>query len=361
MTKPIPYQPDRATSPGEVLEAYLAAQGMTKAELASRCGRPTKTISEIIHAKAAITPETALQLERVLGRPASLWQDLEARYRLDLAAAQESQALATHGAWARAFPWKALVERGDIEAPEGDADLVGKLLRFFGVGTPAGWHSRFGQMHVAYRRSPAFVAVPEAVSAWLRLGEREAEAISCERFDKRRFLAALAKIRRMTARDFDDVCESARAACAAAGVALVFVRELPKTHLSGIARWLGKDKALIQLSARYRSNDHLWFSFFHEAGHILLHGKKTIFIDVDGGDRNELENEANRFARDLLIAPAAFAQLRAAGTYTEKSVTAFARKQGIAPGIVVGRLQHDGLITFASLNGLKQRLVWPAE
>jgi len=320
-----------------------------------------KTISEIIHGKAAITPETALQLERVLGRPASLWQGLEARYRLDLAAAQESKALASHGDWARGFPWKALVERGHIEQPEGDADLVGKLLRFFGVGTPTGWEARFGRMQVAYRRSPAFAAVPEAVAAWLRLGEREAEAIACERFDKRRFTLALSKVRRMTSRNFGDVCESARAECAAAGVALVFVRELPKTHLSGVARWLGKDKALIQLSARYRSDDHLWFTFFHEAGHILLHGKKTIFIDVDRSDRNELEDEANRFARDQLIPPAAFAKFQASGIYTETSVTAFARKQGIAPGIVVGRLQHEGLITFASLNSLKQRLVWPSE
>ena len=70
------YEPDYTTSPGEVLEEYLLARGMTKAELAARCGRPKKTISEIIHVKAAITAETSLQLGRVLGVPASLWQNL---------------------------------------------------------------------------------------------------------------------------------------------------------------------------------------------------------------------------------------------------------------------------------------------
>lgn len=354
----IKYEPDYATRPGEVLESYLSARGMTKAELASRCGRPTKTISEIIHGKAAITAETALQLERVLGTPASLWQNLEANYRLRLAERGESGSLAGHAAWAKKFPIKTMVERGCFGEPTSDADLVKKLMRFFGVGTVAGWDASFGAMQVAYRRSPAFKAAPESITTWIRLGEIEGGAMECAPFDKSRFKEVLLECRALTAKSFPDVQAKVIELCASAGVALVFVPELPKTHVSGIARWLHKDKALIQLSLRYKTADHLWFTFFHEAGHILLHGKKTIFIDENGSDMSDLEHEANRFASDLLIPAAAWSPFERARDFSGASVKRFAAKQGIAPGIVVGRLQHQQAIPFSFLNDLKERLEW---
>ena len=65
------------------------------------------------------------------------------------------------------------------------------------------------------------------------------------------------------------------------------------------------EKAVMQLSLRYKSNDQLWFTFFHEAGHIIKHGRKEIFIEGTNPD-GEKEEEANVFARDKLIPPAAF-------------------------------------------------------
>lgn len=358
MARLVRYQPDYLVKPGDVLEEYLAVTGMSKAELASRCGRPTKTISEIIHGKAAITPETAIQLGRVFGRPASLWQNLEANYRLRLAERNEQSDLAQHAAWAKKFPVKAMVEVGCLEEPRDDADLVTKLLRFFGVGSVAGWESSFGELGVAFRRSPSFKAAPEAVSAWLRRGELEASEIDCQRYDKQKFRACLSEARALTTESFPDIVEQLRSLCASAGVALVFIPELPKTHLSGAARWLTKDKALIQLSLRHKTNDHVWFSFFHEAGHILLHGKKTIFIDENGGDRSDVENEANEFAGSLLIPEAPYREFAAALPISAAAVKRFARQMGIAPGIVVGRLQHDQVIPHSHLNGLKESLTW---
>lgn len=354
----IRYKPDYATRPGEVLEAYLAERGMTKADLAARCGRPTKTISEIIHGKTAITPETALQLERVLGRPASLWQNLEARYRLHLAETGESSELAAHASWAKRFPIKDMIAQGHIEQPKDDTDLVKQVLRFFGVGTFAGWVANFGGAQVAYRRSPAFEAAPESVTAWIRLGETEADRTECEPFNKARFKAVLAEVRSLTTEPFREVQETLVERCASAGVVVALVRPLPKIRLSGIARWVSKDKALIQLSLRHKTGDHVWFSFFHEAGHILLHGKKAIFVDGNGEDVTELEHEANRFAADSLVPSPAFNAFCGRADFSASAIKKFASKQGVAPGIVVGRLQHTGAIPYSLHNELKERLDW---
>ncbi len=57
---------------------------------------------------------------------------------------------------------------------------------------------------------------------------------------------------------------------------------------------------MIALSDRYKKDDFFWFTFFHEAAHLLLHSKKETFVD-DGTDNDLLEDEANRFAADFLI------------------------------------------------------------
>ena len=140
--------------------------------------------------------------------------------------------------------------------------------------------------------------------------------------------------------------------CARIGVAVVFTRELPGTHVSGATRWLNKDTALIQLSLRYKSDDHLWFTFFHEAGHIIKHGKKELFLESEeiGGDQ---EKEADIFASNVLIPRKEFRALVRSRRFSRTAIVEFANQLGIAPGIVVGQLQHHNWIPYTHLNGLK--------
>ncbi len=118
----------------------------------------------------------------------------------------------------------------------------------------------------------------------------------------------------------------------------------------------------MQLSLRYKTDDQLWFTFFHEAGHILLHGKRQVFLEIDGKDSEEDEDEANTFASDILIPPIQWQQFIAQDTYrTKVGIQEFAQKIGIAPGIVVGCLQHEKLLPFSHCNDLKRFLQWDME
>ena len=146
--------------------------------------------------------------------------------------------------------------------------------------------------------------------------------------------------------------------CREAGVAVVFVRELPGTHVSGATRWLSSDKAMIILSLRHKQNDHFWFSFFHEAGHILHHRKRDIFIDIEGASPySHEEKEANDFASDFLIPKEKYENfIKTLDKISKESVLKFANKIEIAPGIIVGRLQHEGKLPFTHLNKLKRTI-----
>jgi len=142
-------------------------------------------------------------------------------------------------------------------------------------------------------------------------------------------------------------------------VAIVFVPELPRTRASGATRWLTPEKALIQLSLRYKTDDHLWFTFFHEAGHIALHGKRVIFLEkATGRGKIGHEQAANRFAEEILIPKRDFDRFVASGQFAEQAIAQFASDLGIAPGIVVGRLQHHGFLRYDQCNGMKRRFIW---
>ena len=352
------FSPDYAVPPGWILEERLEVEGISHAEFARRCGRSAKLISEIISGKAPLEPGTALQFEKVLGVDASIWLGIESEFRLHRAREVEAQNAAASAEWVKAFPVSDLVKRGCFQRPKSDIDAVAKLLAFFRVGSVDAWTARYGLANVAYRHSPKFKSNEAALATWLRLGEIEAEGQECAEYNESRFRHAVRAIRELTREPIVEALQQTERLCNETGVALVLVRPLPRTALSGAAWWLSPRKAVIQLTARHKSDDHLWFSFFHEAAHILLHSKKGVFVDEFNGDDAEQEKEANEWASNTLIPTRAWQQFVATSPRSARVVEAFADEQGIAPGIVVGMLQHKELLPWTHLNGLKVRLAW---
>lgn len=352
------YEPDYAIAPGETLQEALDALGMSQVQLAERTGLTAKTINLIIKAAAPITPATALQLERVLGTPASFWNSREVQYREALARRQETEQLSGQVSWLRKIPVRAMAKLGWIRMVSDPARQLREVLGFFGVASVEQWEAVWASPPAAFRASAAFTRDPGAVAAWLRKGELEARAISTGPYDAARFRATLDEARALTDQPPEVFCRELPSACAKAGVAVTFVRELPRLRTSGATRWLSPTKALIQLSLRYKTDDHLWFTFFHEAAHILLHGKRDVFLEDDGG-KTDKEQAADRFAADLLIAPQAYKAFVADRVlFSKAEIGGFARSIGIAPGIVVGRLQHDGRLPVTHCNDLKRHFKW---
>lgn len=356
------YHPEFVSPPGETLLETLDTFGMSQAELARRMSRPVKTINEIIQGKAAITAETALQLEQVLNIPASFWLKREQHYRESLARLAEGDRLKSWVDWLKEFPIREMTRRGWLPSRSDKAQQVFEALKFFGVASPDAWHAIWEYKVVVYRKSGVPKSNFGAVTAWLRQGELEARKIECAPYNADAFRDALHHIRALTVESVDFFQEELVRLCANAGVAMVFVQELPRTGICGSTQWLTPTKALVQLSLRYKTDDQLWFTFFHEAGHILRHGKRQLFLELEQKDREEAEEEANLFASNILIDPVQWQRFAASNAYRSKAgVQEFAQNVGIAPGIAVGRLQHEGLLPFDHCNDLKRRLEWSIE
>lgn len=369
------FRPDYAVPPGETLVEVLEAKGISQSELAERTGRPKKTINEIANGKAAITPETAIQFERVLGVPAVFWNALEQNYRATLARIAERERLERDAGWLKEIPTKTLAKLGFVELKASKVDQMEALLSFFGVASVEAWRALWGgfETRAAFRKSVAYESELGAMAAWLRIGEIEANAVECAPFDSNRFKAVLGEARALTREDPSVFCDALVDLCASAGVVVLFSKELPGLRVSGATRWLSSTKALIQLTLRYRTNDQLWFTFFHEAGHILLHGKRSVFVEAARANaesrdepgmsvaRAEEEAEANQFAANFLIPPNQYAKFLERGDLSGRAITAFALEIGIDPGIIVGRLQREQRFPGGyrtSLASLKKTYRW---
>ena len=351
------FNPDYAVPPGWALKEILESYNLSQAEFARRCGRTPKLISEIIAGKAPIETETALQFGRTTGLNAGVWERMEASYRRHLALEQETQ---NAEEWQKSFPIGELVKRGCFTKPESKIDAFTKLLTFFGVGSIEGWYNRFGAMNIAYRHSQSFMSNEYALATWLRLGEIEAGLQDCTEFKISKFRTAAKTIRELANEPVEKIIHQAIDSCNKAGVALVLTPPLPKIALSGAAWWLSPRKAIIQLTARHKTDDHFWFSFFHEAAHLMLHSKKGVYVEEVRNkpeEQTDQEAEANVWASNLLVPKRAWSKLLARNNFSEIAVLKFAKEQGVAPGIVVGRLQFEGFVSYRTpMNGLKQRV-----
>lgn len=360
----VPFTPDWAVPPGESILDLAEERSWTQAELAQRLGYSEKHVSQLINGKVPLTVEAAQRLERVFGSTMEFWLKLEANYQRHKARLEAEKRHAEWAPWLDELPLKDLMSSGAIDKqrlmPKNKPGLVEACLRFFGVASPDDWRTHYGGMQMAFRRSRAEQCDVGAISAWLRLGEQQAEKLDGPKYDRARFEKSLRTIRGLTCLPPDEFEPQMRQLLHDAGVLLVLVPAIPRAHVSGVARWLSPTRPMIQLSLFGKTNDRFWFTFFHEAAHILLHAngkeeKKSIFLDDPNAAHTEdpKEHEANQWAGDCLIPSDISHELPE--LRSKAAVVDFARRIGVHPGIVVGRLQHDGLIEPSWMNDLKAR------
>ena len=349
------YTPEGVLAPGETLAEVLEELEMTQADLAKRTGLSPKHVNQIFNGAAPISPETSLRLEKATGVRARVWNNLETAYREHLSRLEEKKRLAKDVGWLKELPIKYLVKEKFLRGSSEETDLVRQVCEFFGVADRRTWEAVWHKP-TAYRRSKAFASDPGAVAAWLRIGELEASTRECSTFSRDKVTGVLDDVRTLTCeRDPSSWWPKLEDCLATAGIVVVAWPEVPGARVNGATRWISPNKALIQLSLRHRWSDIFWFTLFHEIGHLLIHGKKDTFIN-DRGPHSGAEQEADAFASRTLIPPKF--EPRLGELMTNEDVTAFAAEIGIAPGIVVGRLQHDKRWPYKRGNDLKQRFVF---
>lgn len=336
--------------PGVTLEEKLLEMGMSIKEFAIRTSKPEKTIIAVIRGRSSITTEMAVSFENVTMIPASFWLRKQLSYDEYVVRKNREAAAAASAEWMKKFPIAEMIKRGWLNAASSIEEKVQALFSFFAISTEKAWNDYYinQELKLAFRISLVHAKDPHAMSAWLRRGEIQAANISLnERFDEKKLRSALPRMKQLMVADVEGFFLQLQELCAECGVKLVATQCLPKAPISGATRWIN-DTPIVQLSNRYKRYDIFWFNFFHEIGHILLHGKKDIFLEHAGCIENDLvkEQEADRFASNILLASNDEQEILKSHDYSVDGIKRAASRYGTHPSIIVGRLQHCNAIDY---------------
>ncbi len=336
--------------PGTTLAEKLKEMEMGVKEFAVRVSKPEKTIFAVLNGNSSITTEMAVSFETVTKIPASFWLRKQQMYDEYMVRKKREEDAIASIEWMKRFPIATMVKRNWIEEGKTAEEKVRILFEYFGLSTEKAWADYYlnQELKLAFRISLSSAKDPHAMSAWLRQGEIQASSFNLtSTFDEKKLKAALPVMKQIMIDYPNDFFTKLQDICRSCGMVLIVTENLPKAPINGATRWI-KDTPVIQLSGRYKGYDNLWFNFFHEVGHILLHGKKDIFLEKAGiDDKDEKkEKEADRFASEILLSSADEHDFLQNNSFTESVIKEAAKKYNTHPAILVGRLKHIGVMKY---------------
>lgn len=341
-----------ATPPGATIKEQLNYRGMSQKEFAARMNMSEKHISKLINGDVQLTHETAIRLEMVLGVPAVFWNNLESIYREKLIKAEAENAMDADAEIAKRLPYNEMAKLGWISESRNIKEKIIYLRKYFEV-VELTLLGNEQITRIACRRLAVTEKSDLALIAWAQEAKIKARNIKTSPINIKGLLTVIPEIRKMTVLNPDEFYPKLKKILADYGIALVFLPHLKGSFLQG-ASFIDGSKIVVGLTDRGKDADKFWFSLFHELAHIILGhiGQPFGTSDVD-------EDAANEWAGNTLIKPDDFEKLINSHDYSAGNVMRFANEQGIAPGIVVGRMQLKGLISYSMLNHLKSDIEIP--
>lgn len=347
------FMPDWAVPPGATVRALMHRKGVTTRDLCGGLHTTAEDIENLLDGNYVISSEIAERLAGIVGGSTAFWMTREAQYRASI------QRVEVAKNWSTLFPLADMVGMGWINPTADQLTQIHACLAFFGVGTTDEWFQKYANAkdQAAFRSTSRFESSDGAILAWLRKGELEAQKQVCRKWIKQELQSRLPALRELTRiaepERFIIQLQNMLNEC---GVRIVILRPTKGCRAHG-ATFFSNGQPTILLSVRYLSDDQFWFTVFHEIGHLVLHSETKRFVEGDGSASGNEEDEANEFATSTLIPKEHIKELQALGA-DGRAVMRFAKNIGIAPGIVVGQMQHRKLLTFAQLNNLKKRYKW---
>lgn len=353
------FVPPMVFHPGSTLSEKLKEMGMGVKEFALRTSKPEKTIFAVLNGQSSVTSDMAVAFESVTFIPAHFWLNKQRAYDEAISREKKEKQLPAAYQWAHSFPLADMVKLGWIPKVSTKEEKVKAMLSFFQLSTEKAWDDYYikQQLKLAFRISLDSIKEPHAISAWLRRGEIQAAAMQVAPFSEKAVRESIPKMKSVCAASNVHFASELQRICAGAGIKLVYTPSLPKAPINGSTRWIN-DAPCVQMTDRYKRNDIFWFSFFHELGHILLHGKKDIFLEnVNYSDKQkEKEDEADTFSSNTLLSRNAENEIIKNNDYSPDVLRNYAERFNVHPGIIVGRLQYRKIISYKQDTDLIEKI-----
>ena len=337
-----------ATPPGATIKELLDDRGMSQREFSVRMDTSEKHISRLINGEVRLTPNMAMRLEMVLGVPSRFWSNLEGIYREKLEKIQEENEMEEDLKLLKNFPYNEMAKHQWVENTRKPKERVFNLRKFFEIVRLSLLPEK-EILSIAYRKLGENEKSYYTLLAWAQKAKLDAREIVTAPLNFKKLKENIPNFREMTTQNPSVFCDLLCEKLRECGVALVFLPHLGGSFLHG-ASFFDGEKLVLGLTVRGKDADIFWFSFFHELGHILMG-----HLNSSEGSPESKEEAADNFARNTLIKDEQFEAFVNLKGYNSQAIRAFAKEQGIDPGIVVGRMQKEKVIPHSYHNDLKTK------
>lgn len=350
-----------AFHPGYYIADIIEDMGISQAEFAIRMGTTAKTLSQLINGQANISNDLAKKLSAMLGTSIEVWQNLQNTYDRKLIEIKQAKDIDEQAELAREIDYKYFVEVIGLPAARSIQDKIINMCKYFRV---ADLRIMLQPDFLVNFRAGSACNSPKNVinsRAWVQTAINISRSMETQPYNAEKLKRCLPELRSMTVRKPEEFLPRMRTIFAECGIAFVLLPHLKNSGINGAVKWLTEDRVVLAMNNRGLDADKFWFSLFHEIKHVFQQKIKTVFISSTVEEmkdiNNNLEAEADKFATNYLISPVDYKRLAPSKYTSDDDIIEFARSIGIHPGIVAGRLQHDGIIAQNRCSKLKEKYV----
>ncbi len=350
-----------AFHPGYYIADIIEDMEISQAEFAIRVGTTAKTISQLINGHANISNDLAKKLSAMLGTSVEVWQNLQDTYDRKLIEMQQAKDFDAQAELVKQIDYKYFVDVAGLPEERDRKSKAINLCRYFQVADLRIMLQP--DFLVNFRGSSASSSEKNIINsrAWIQTAINISKSMETKPYDSDKLKAYLPELRGMTIKKPEEFLPRMREIFSECGIAFVLLPHLKNSGINGAVKWITEDRVVLAMNNRGLDADKFWFSLFHEIKHVLQQKIKTVFISstVDKmiDINNKLETEADKFATNYLISPADYKRLAPSRYTSDDEIIKFAETIGIHPGIVAGRLQHEGIIAQNRCSKLKEKYI----
>lgn len=359
-------EPNWASPPGATIARVIKTREIDPSEFADVMGLKAHEFEALLHGKLRLNERLAEALAEQLGSTARFWLARDKDYLKELARLGDAD-ITVIDQWAQSMPVACMRRFGWLPTDSRAKSVRNNaLLSFFDCKSIQEWGQRYsaGVGAVAFRESLAFASDGMATLVWLRAGEAQLASRPTAQFDHSEFKRILPSLKRVSAfKHPATILQRLREACAVVGVSITTARAPDGCRASGASWFDAKGHPVIHLSFRHLSEDHFWFTFFHEAAHVILHGQTHVDgegVEIMGADAETQEEEANAYAQEILLPDEIRQDLLDRQVLSAKAIMQAAKAAKVTAGVIVGQLERAGAIQHGKFSFLKHRYRWSA-
>ena len=341
MSNYIEYNNTIAFHPGYYVKEIVDESGLTQEDFAKRLDTTPKNLSLLIRGEQNLSIDIAMKLSRMIGTTVSYWLNLQNAYDALIAEFKSEEELQQEKETFKSLDYKYFRENfGFPDLPRKIDEQITEVRKFLKVATLSVFKKR--DMTVSFRSASNEITNSNIIKAnvMVQIAINKALAVEAPKSNRMKFKRAVGYALSLT-KNHEDFYPLIKNAFLEAGVIFVILPNLPGSKINGATKKLEKN-VMLMVSDRRLNSDTFWFTLFHEIGHII-HGDYGISFEKETGEKEEI---ANQFAADSLIDPNEYEKFIKEKVFSLRTIQEFSDAIDRDPGIVLGRLQNDGLVGY---------------